>query len=305
MPSKPDLSIVIVTWNSEDWIKRCLTSVFAHTSEVSFEVIVVDNDSQDTTLQIALNHFEGIKIIENQDNKGFASAVNQGLGVASGRFLCLLNPDTELIDRTLEQLVAFLKKYPTVGIVGPHLVNEDKTTQPSVRRFPRLSDQLLIVLKLHHLFEDAKSLFRYFYKDFNYRQTQSVDQVMGACLMIRREVIEQIGTFDEHFFLWFEEVEYCHRLKTKTDFEVYYDPEAHLLHYGGDSFDKVRSGKKQRWYLKSIRYYFRRTGQPFAYLVILFFSPLSLFLGLIGGKAEKTKKGKEVIKKSKEKRKRK
>src|SRR3989338_6344187 len=104
---------------------------------------------------------------------------------------------------------------------------------------------------------------------------------MGACFLMRREVIEQVGIFDEHFFLWFEEVEYCRRMRERTDFLVYYFPQAQLIHFGGDSFDKVNSATKQRWYLKSLRYYFKRTKQWFAYAVVFFFSPLSRFLAMV------------------------
>lgn len=299
-----DLSIIIVSWNSEKWLRICLESIEKHTSDMKYEIIVVDNNSEDKSVKVALNDFDGIKVIQNKGNRGFAAAVNQGIEASSGRYLCLLNPDTKLVDRTMEQMLAFMDQNPQVGILGPHLMNEDGTTQPSVRRFPQLFDQLLIVLKLHHFFPDANSLFKYYYRDFNYRDAQSVDQVMGACMMIRRDVIKQIGILDEHFFIWFEEVDYCKRLKERTDYLVFYFPGAHLIHYGGDSFDKVSSKTKQKWYLKSLRYYFRRHKKYFAYLILLFFTPLSKLLGLFVARAEKTETGKEAIKQNKEKRKR-
>lgn len=304
MEQKIDLSIIIVSWNSEKWLPICLQSIFDHTSDISFEVIVIDNNSQDKSVQIALNSFTGVKVIENPENKGFAQAVNQGIEASQGTYICLLNPDTQLVDRTMEQMVSHMNTYPRIGILGPHLMNEDETTQPSVRRFPKLLDQLMIILKLHHLFPDAAPLTRYLWRDFNYRVEQQVDQVMGAVFMIRREVVEQIGILDEHFFIWFEEVEYCKRMVDRTDFVTFYYPEAHVIHFGGDSFDKVDMPTKQKWYLRSVKYYFRRQKKYISWMVLAFFSPLSRILARVGQKAAKTKVGKETIQQSKQKQKR-
>lgn len=289
-----DLSIVIVTWNSEAWIQRCLESIFKQISEITFEVIVVDNASQDKTLQLAMNAFPGVKIIDNQDNKGWATAVNQGIEAAQGRYICVLNPDTQSVDHTMERLVAFMDEYPAIGVAGPHLLNEDGSTQRSVRRRPGLIDQLLIILKLHVLFPDSRALSRYLWRDFNYQETQEVEQVMGACLMVRREVFEAVGIFDETFFLWFDEVDFCRRVADRSAYKIYYNAHISLTHAGGDSFDKVRSLRKQRWYLKSLRYYFRKHKHWFAFLVILFFTPLSLFLGWLSGLFTKTGKGSKM-----------
>jgi GT2 family glycosyltransferase len=294
MEGKPLVSIVIVTWNSESWIHRCLSSIFAHTSEIPFEVIIVDNASEDQTVQIAMNSFTGVKVIKNPDNKGWATAVNQGIEASQGQYICVLNPDTELVDRTIEQLAAFLTKYPQVGIVAPHLMNEDESTQVSIRRRPRLSDQLMIILKLHVLFPDAKVIRRYLYRRFNYKETQEVEQVMGACMMIRRTVFDEVGIFDENFFLWFDEVDFCRRVYDRSNFKIYYEAHTHLIHAGGDSFDQVRSKKKQKWYLRSVKYYFRKHGHWFSYFVLLFFTPLSYMINWFGGFFRKSKKGKQM-----------
>lgn len=296
-----DLSIVIVTWNSENWIKRCLSSIFKHTSEIDFEVIVIDNKSEDKTVQLAMNSFTGVKVIENQVNKGWATAVNQGIEAATGKYICVLNPDTELVDRTMEQLVTFMEEYPQVGVTGPHLINEDGSTQRSIRRRPRLRDQLMIILKLHIAFPDAKALQHYLWRDFNYQAMQEVEQIMGACMMIRREVFDQVGIFDETFFLWFDEVDFCRRVYDRSNYKIFYNPHIHLTHAGGDSFDKVRQLQKQKWYLKSLRYYFRKHGHWWSWFVVTFFSPLSSVLGIMSGMAKNTKAGKKIDKKNKDK----
>lgn len=298
MNDQLDVSIVIVSWNSEDWIKRCLESIFKHTSELSFEVIVVDNASKDQSVQIAMNSFTGVKVLENKQNKGWATAVNQGIEAATGKYICLLNPDTELPDRTIEQLTAFLDKYPEVGMVGPHLMNLDGSTQRSIRRRPRLRDQLMILLKLHILFPDSKSMEHYLFRNFNYDETQEVEQLMGACMMIRREVIEKVGIFDETFFLWFDEVDFCRRVFDHTNFKIYYDAHTHLTHAGGDSFDKVRTMRKQKWYRKSVRYYFRKHKHYWSWFVVWFFTPTNIVLGFFADMFTKSDKGKKMKKKS-------
>jgi len=293
-----DLSIVIVTWNSEEWLKRCLTSIFAQTSEVKFEVIVVDNASKDQSVLVAMNSFTGIKVIENKQNKGWATGVNQGIEVAQGDYVCVLNPDTELIDRSFEQLIAFMKEYPQIGVVGPHLLNTDQTTQRSIRRRPRLRDQLMILLKLHVIFPDAKSLKHYLWRDFNYQNTQEVEQVMGACMMIRKEVFEQVGIFDETFFLWFDEVDFCRRVAERSDFLIYYNAHVHVIHAGGDSFDKVPSGRKQRWYRKSVKYYFKKHKQYWSWFVLAWFTPLIITIGFFAGLFSKSETGQKTKKKA-------
>lgn len=292
------LSVIIVSWNSEEWLRKCLDSLFKQTSEIDFEVIVVDNASKDLSVKVAMNEFSQVKVIENPLNKGWATAVNQGIEAASGEYICLLNPDTMIVDRTMEQLVAFLDEYQQVGVVGPHLINEDGSTQRSIRRRPRLRDQLRIVLKLHVLFPDSKAMRSYLWRDFNYQSTQEVEQLMGACMMIRREVFEQVGIFDETFFLWFDEVDFCRRVYDRSSYKIYYNAHSHLIHAGGDSFDKLRSLKKQGIYLKSLRYYFKKHKHWFSWFTILFFTPLSWFLAWAGGLFKKSEKGKKMQKKN-------
>lgn len=297
MNNQIDVSIIIVTWNSEQWLGRCLKSIFDKTSEISFEIIVIDNASRDQSVKIAMEN-EGVKVIKNPENRGWAAAVNQGIEASSGKYIFLLNPDTELYDRTVEQLAAFLNEYELVGIVAPHLMNEDESTQISIRRRPRLRDQLMIILKLHVLFPDAKAIRHYLYRDFNYRQTQEVEQVMGAAMMIRREVINKVGIFDETFFLWFDEVDFCLRVYERTEYKIFYDSEAHIIHAGGASFAQVGTFKKQRIYVKSLRYFFRKHKYWWSYFVVFIFTPLAWFIGLMSSFFKRSKKGKKLEKKT-------
>jgi hypothetical protein len=165
------------------------------------------------------------------------------------------------------------------------------------------TDQALILTKLHLLWPDAPSLARYFARDVDYQRSQDVDQPMGACLMIRREIFDQIGIFDEHFFLWFEEVDFCRRLRQRTQYRIVYDATSAIIHYGGDSFDKVTLGQKQRWYRRSIRYYFRKHKQWGAYLLICLLTPASVLIGLATDLYSRTQGGKARMEEARRRRK--
>ncbi len=299
-----DVSVIIVSWNSQNWITRCLTTLYAQTTDIRMEVIVVDNASKDKTVQFVMNQFPRAQVVQNAGNLGFAAAVNQGLAVASGRYVCFLNPDTEIQDRALEWLVAAMDADPSIGIAAPQLLNQDGTIQASVRRFPSGKDQALILLKLHTLFPDARSLSRYFARDMDYTRQQDVEQVMGACMVIRRELLNQIGPLDSKFFIWFEEVDFCYRAHTQTEFRTVFMPQAHVLHFGGDSFDKVPTGKKQRWYRRSVRYYMRKHRFWGAAALLWLLTPASLLAGWAVSLAARTQKGGSAIQRAKERRKR-
>ncbi len=247
-----DLSIIIVSWNVRALLEKCLFSVFKNQSD--FEVLVVDNASTDASAEMVKEKFPQVKLIANQENRGFAAANNQAIKQASGDFILLLNPDTEILDNALEKMVEFMKAHPDAGIAGCQILNPDKTIQPSVRRLPDLFSSLLILFKLSHL-----KIFRpkYLALDFDYHKTQSVEQVMGAFFLIRKEVIKKIGLLDEKYYLWFEEVDFCRRLLKKTDYKIYYTPETQIIHYGGQSFKQMLIPKKQWLFYKSmIRYFF-------------------------------------------------
>jgi len=294
MNTNIDLSIIIVSWNSQDWIKRCLASVLSQTSDLSIEVIVVDNASEDRTVQLIMNTFPQVAVLANTTNRGFAAAVNRGMQAAKGKYVCWLNPDTEIQDRALEQLVALMEQDPSIGITAPQLHNADGSTQASVRRFPTFNDQSMILLKLHALWPDAKPIARYLARDFDYTRQQDVEQVMGACMVVRRELIDAIGSLDNLFFIWFEEVDFCYRTKTQTAFRIVYVPSAHVLHSGGDSFDKVAPGKKQVWYRQSLRRYMRKHKFWGTTIALWLLTPASMVIGGFVALFLRTKRGKQA-----------
>ncbi len=279
-----ELSIIIVNWNTDDLLKRCLESIFRYGKSIDYEIIIIDNNSNDRSQEIIeqLNNPVNSKLraIFNKQNLGFAKAVNQGIRVANGNYILLLNPDTELEENTLKNIIEWMGKTPHCGVCGGKILNPDSTMQPSVRRFPDLFSQSLVLLKIHQFLIKISPLKKYFALNFDYSKSQEVDQVMGAFFMIKKEVIDQIGFFDENFFLWFEEVDFCKRAK-ETGWKIYYYPGAEIIHRGGASFSQVLSIKNQWQFNKSLLYYFKKHHCFLSYLTLLIISPISLFFSLV------------------------
>lgn len=276
------LSIVIVNWNTRQLLEECLGSILKFGERVDYEIIVIDNASRDGS-QKFLSGFNvdnsNFKVILNHQNLGFAKAVNQGMKASKGDYILLLNPDAQTKEKAFESLIGFMEKNKNCGIVGGKILNDDGSTQASVRGFPSFGSQFFILLKLHH-FVKPKTIKNYFLTNFRYDQGQEVEQVMGAFFLIRRKVIEKIGYFDDKFFLWFEEVDFCYRTK-KAGWKVFYHPEAETIHLGGASFSQKISFKNQWQFNKSLLYYFRKHHSFFSFFVLLTITPFSLFLSFV------------------------
>lgn len=254
-----DLSIIIVNWNVKHLLEKCLESIWREEKDLSLEVIVVDNASEDNSrdfLSDLQQKKSSLKAIFNQKNFGFARATNQGIKIAKGNFVLLLNPDTELMPCSLKLSLERIKKDSNIGILGCQILNPDQSIQPSIRRFPQPLTILLTFLKLPKFFK-FKSVDRYLAKDFDYHVEQAVDQVMGAFMLIRREVLNKIGFFDERFFIWFEEVDFCYRAQ-QAGYQTIYFPGARIIHYGGVSFSQKGLFKKQWWFFRSAWLYFKK-----------------------------------------------
>lgn len=273
------LSIIIISWKVKALLQQCLSSIYAQNFIFPFEVIVVDNNSQDGTVAMVKTDFPKVNLTALPKNLGFAAANNLGIKQASGQFILLLNPDTKLIDSSLQKALNKMQTNPKIGILGCQLLNGDQSLQPSIRRFPVFSDHFLMMFKLHHLFP----LKKYLAMDFNYEDEAEVDQVMGACMLISKETINQIGELDAKYYIWFEEVDYCLRAK-QAGYQIIYFPQTQVIHYGSGSFKQV-AGLKQQWlFSKSRLRYLRKHGAWPAWLLILLLTPLSLLLSVLNFK---------------------
>lgn len=257
-----DVSIIIASWKTRELLRKCLQTVLASTG-VAFEIIVVDNASGEGTVEMLESEFAGqIKLIKNDQNLGFAKANNQGLKEASGEYILFLNSDTEIKPDTLSKSLAFMRANPRCGIMGPKMVYPDGSPQSSVRRFPTVWPILLMLLKVPKLWPHLKAIDNYLAVDFDYSKQQEVDQVMGAFMLMPKSLVGQLKGFDERFFIWFEEVDLCLRVK-RAGYQVIYNPEVEIVHHGGKSFAQQSLITNQRRFFKSALSYFLKNGwQP-------------------------------------------
>ncbi len=287
--SGPEVSIVIVSWNVRDLLVSCLTSIQRFV-QTPYEVLVVDNHSSDGTVEALQRDFPNVKIIVNAENAGFARANNQGWEQAQGRYICFLNPDTECINDPFPVVVEYFQNNPKVGCVGPEILNPNRTHQQSVRRFPGFLDQLLVLLKipgalswlyLTSLYRVVPPLAKYFTdSSAMLNKPTSVDQVMGAVMIIPRTVMEDAGTFDEGYWIWFEEVDLCRRLHQRG-YAVVYLPTAKVVHHGGQSFNQHLSLAKHVWLLKSLARYTRKFWSPVPRYALYVIMPISYILTVL------------------------
>lgn len=271
-----DCSIIIVSWNTKELLKNCLTTVFTQQG-CDFEVLVIDNNSLDGSQEMVRGEFPGVKLFTNTKNRGFAAANNQGMRIATGKTILLLNSDTELTSS--DSLVTLLKKQRMLGsgILGPQLMFQDGSAQSSVRSFPTFASQLLILLKLHIIFPKLKILKNYFASDFDYSKDQPVEQVSGACFLISRACYESVGLFDERFWIWFEEVDYCKRAHL-AGFSIHYIASPRIIHLGGMSFSKIIPKDRQRKFNQSLLLYAKKYFTPSQERLLAFVAPFSVFL---------------------------
>ncbi|MBL8058386.1 MAG: glycosyltransferase family 2 protein, partial [Anaerolineales bacterium] len=224
----PDLSVIIVTYNTRDLTRACVRAVMADAepSGQAVEVIVVDNASQDDTLTCLAAEFPAARLIANPANLGFARANNRGLEAAGGRYLFLLNSDTELRPGALGALVAFMDDHPEAGACGPQLLNPDGSLQPSGRPLPSVASVALEMTRLYRLWK--RDLYRQPGRD--YGQPARVGEISGAALLVRRAVLEQVGGLDPAFFAYYEDTDWCQRMGA-YGFAGNYVPAAQVVHH--------------------------------------------------------------------------
>jgi GT2 family glycosyltransferase len=226
------LSIVIVSYNVHDRLRDCLRNLSGQ------RVIVVDNASGDGSTAMVRTEFPAVELIANANNRGFAAACNQGIAANTDEFILILNPDTLVTPAALHTLLDVIQAEPRAGACGPRILNPDGSLQPSCRRFPTLPRLLLDEFGLGKLFPRSKLFAGYRLTWWAHDQLREVDQLMGAALLLRRAALEQVGTFDERFFMYFEEVDLCLRLHD-AGWKVLFVPEAQVMHHGGQSARQV------------------------------------------------------------------
>ncbi|MHB8625387.1 MAG: glycosyltransferase family 2 protein [Aggregatilineales bacterium] len=275
MSVRPDLSIIIVSWNVSKLLADCLDSVgqCCHTPSLkspradglTVEVIVVDSASSDGTAAMLLARYPQVELLAQSENVGFTIGNNIGLKAATGRMLMLLNPDTVVIGDALAQLVKYMDAHLDVGVVGPQTRNADGTIQSTRRRFPTLATAIFESTWLHP-FAPRRVLDHFYVTDITDDAIADVDWVQGSALMVRREAYEQVGGLDERYVMFSEEVDWCKRIKS-AGWRVVYVGTARIIHYGGQSTEQVTARKHIHFQQSKLRY-FRKYHGPIAAMLL-------------------------------------
>ena len=229
----PTVSIIVLSFNTHLLLKNCLKSISDSSSRLSYEVIVVDNHSQDGSVGMVRSRFPAVELIVNRKNLGFSHGNNQGIKKARGQFILLLNSDTIVHKDAISRMADFLTKHKRVGAIGCRLVNIDGSNQASAGSFPNLWISAIMLFKEHFLSSNNVR--------GSFDEIRKVDWVMGAAIMIKRKVFEKVGLMDENIFMYMEEVELCYRIK-KAGYEVIYYPDTKITHLGQGS---SQTGRKE------------------------------------------------------------
>lgn len=268
----PDISICIPTRDAKDLLIEALRSIYSSTQSVSFEIIVIDNASRDGTCEQLQSEFPNVRVILNEANLGFGRATNQGIRVSVGRYVLLLNNDTLVLPETFNRLVEFMDSHPEAGICTPKVLNRDGTLQKQCRRsFATPWDLFCYFSGLSKVFPHSRLFARYLvtYQDENAIHT--VDAVSGSCMLIRREVIDQIGLLDERFFAYQEDADYCFRAH-KAGWEIYYYPLAQIIHYGSHGGSRVNPYRSiYEWHRSYWLYYRKNLASRYFFLFNWFY----------------------------------
>jgi GT2 family glycosyltransferase len=255
-----DVSIIIVSWNTRDILRECLRSVYQETREISFEVIVIDNASSDSSAGMVKEEFPQVILIGNSENKGFAAANNQGMRLANGLYILLLNPDTIVLDGAIQKSVAFAAQCPKAAVVGVRNDRPDGTLTKNCFQFASVQNLIISSFGLHRLFPNSRFWGRERLLWWDYLTIREVDVVAGCYMLVRREAIDQVGMMDEAYFMYGEEMDWCWRFK-RAGWGILYYPDAKIIHYGGLSAAQNPVGMQMEHRKSYLRFIERRQGR--------------------------------------------
>ena len=229
-----DLSIIIVSWNAKSYLLQCIESLASETSSHNMEIIVVDNASTDGSPEAVQKKYPYIKLIQNKTNSGFAKANNIGIRQSEGRYVCLVNSDVKVLNGCIDYLCDYMDNHPSIGILGPKIINPDMTLQHSCRKFPTLWNNFCSATGLTKILPKSRIFCGEEMQFSLSEKAHKVDALSGCFLMVRRKAIDEVGLFDELFFIYSEDIDWCKRF-WNAGWEVVYLPYAKAIHYGGGS----------------------------------------------------------------------
>ncbi|MBU1131158.1 glycosyltransferase family 2 protein [Patescibacteria group bacterium] len=261
-----DISIIILNYKSLGLVKNCLKAVKDLDLPYKYEIIVVDNNSQDNSVNYFREHYFDIKLIESSKNLGFSGGNNLGIKKAQGRYILILNPDILILSEAVSKMYKFMEENPHAGIAGPKLLNPDGSLQYSCSRFPDWRLPFYRRTFLGKTRQGREWTSHYLMKDWDHQTDKKVDSLYGACLMVRQKAIDQAGLLDERYFMYLEDLDWCRRFWQKN-WEVWYLARASVIHYHQRE-SAVGTGLKGLWkksgriHLVSwLRYYFKWRGK--------------------------------------------
>lgn len=271
-----DVSIIIVNWNTKELLQNCLTSIYEQAGDVSYETIVVDNGSTDGSVDMVKAGFPQVVLIANTENRGFAAANNQGIGIAKGGYVLLLNSDTIVLDNAIGQVVSFADSHPESAVVGCRVLNPDRSLQQTCFMFPSVANMLLSSTYLYKLFPKSKLFGRERMTWWDRSNMREVDVVTGCFMLVRRGAIEQVGMMDEQFFMYGEETDWCYQFK-QAGWKVMFTPSAEIIHLGRASSKQIKP--EMRLQLSgSILLFFRKHKGWAQYILACLFTALFFLL---------------------------
>lgn len=259
-----DLSIIIVSWNTKEYLKGCLKSVEKEKKELSCEVFVVDNASSDGSPEMVKKEFPQVILHANENNVGFARANNQAIQGCRGRYILLLNPDTVVLDSCLKKMFEFMEKHPDVGASGGRILNPEGKVDlfRSAKRFPTPLSKFYVDVHLDKIFPWIRFFGKYAIAGWKRDDVREVDVLSGAFMFVRSETIQDVGLLDESFFLLAEDLDWCRRIKQKN-WKISFNPEAQIIHYGGKSIDQIKLTRLKNE-IHSHSLYFQKHHRGFA-----------------------------------------
>lgn len=287
------LSIIIVNWNTRGLLRDCLRSVYETTHNLNLEVFVVDNASSDGSPDMVRKEFPQAKLIKNTANMGFAKANNQAIKISQGDFILFLNTDVEVLNNCVNKMFHLMKENSKIaGLTCQSLYDDKKTVQHNCRRFPKIMTALFDNTFLGRWFPENKVIKSYRMRDWAFDNFREVDQPPMTCFMVRRKVVDTVGLLDENLFLFFNDVDWCFRIKG-VGFKIFHTPDAQVIHYESISVNRL-SDSYYYWH-KNRFYYYRKHYGLYSVLLIKFVLiidflertpklPIKLLLNRIGNK---------------------
>jgi len=225
-----EISIIINNYKTKGLLKQCLAGIYAYPPSVSYEIIVVDNNSQDGSVEMVKDKFPQVKLVASGENLGHHRGNNLGIKNSSGKYILILNTDIAFLDNSIDRIYNFMESHSEAALTGPKLKNPDGSIQMSCMRFPSKLVPIYRRTFLGNFSFAKKEIDHYLMKDFDHMSTKEVDWILGACVMIRKSAIDKVGPMDESLFLYFGDIAWCRKF-WEFNYKVYYFVDANIIHY--------------------------------------------------------------------------